>query len=283
MAGSTSSAPLCSSREVMICTKASWDTWKILLWLYECFSRTHPALKRKYALASLLLQFSPLLELTIFHSKLKLQSWPKCVGQSAFSQIAAIFACSPLPPPPPPPIRDIDCLNVEITHKSACNFHITQRMDVKLDMVNVRDLLHVFHPNVAIWGKILTFYWVAWTYSRVWRTFRTRGDLIEVTNSRVFVTSRLRLTPWGDCFAVLECCNIVTHDIMFDVSSAEHCMTVLTYKSVFSCRKKISCFSVLHTIVHQLRFIYAKTYSMYQLAIFMVFEQCSVIRKRSYE
>ena len=36
------------------------------------------------------------------------------------------------------------------------------------------------------------------------------------------------LTPWGDCLAVLECCNIVTHDIMFDVSSAEHCLTVLT-------------------------------------------------------
>ena len=51
--------------------------------------------------------------------------------------------------------------------------------------------------------------------------------------------------------------------------------------SVFSCRKKISCFSVLHTIVHQLRLVYAKTYSMYQLAIFMVFEQCSVIRKRT--
>ena len=110
-----------------------------------------------------------------------------------------------------------------------------------------------------------------------------QGDLIEVTNSRVFVTFQLRLTPWGDCFAVLECCNIVTHDIMFNVSSAEHCMTVFTYKSVFSCRKKISCFSVLHTIVRQLRFVYAKTYSMYQLAIFMVFEQCSVIRKRSYK
>ena len=54
-------------------------------------------------------------------------------------------------------------------------------------------------------------------------------------------------------------------------------------RSVFSYRKKISCFSVLHTIVHQLRFVYAKTYSMYQLAIFMVFEQCSVIRKRGYE
>ena len=108
---------------------------------------------------------------------------------------------------------------------------------------------------------------------------RTRVDLIEVTNSRVFVTSQLRLTPWGNCFAFLECCDIVTHDIMFDVSSAKHCMTVLTYKSVFSCRKKISCFSVLHTIVHQLRFVYAKTYSMYQLANFMVFEQCSVIRK----
>ena len=43
-----------------------------------------------------------------------------------------------------------DCLNVEIKHKSAYNFHIIQRMDVKFDMVNVRDLLHVFHPNVAI-------------------------------------------------------------------------------------------------------------------------------------
>ena len=43
-----------------------------------------------------------------------------------------------------------DCLNVEIKHKSACNFHIIQHMDVEFDMVNVRDLLHVFHPNVAI-------------------------------------------------------------------------------------------------------------------------------------
>ena len=43
-----------------------------------------------------------------------------------------------------------DCLNVEIKHKSACNFHIIQRVDVKFDMVNVRDLLHVLHPNVAI-------------------------------------------------------------------------------------------------------------------------------------
>ena len=42
-------------------------------------------------------------------------------------------------------------LNVEIKHKSACNF---QRMDVKFDMVIVRDLLHVFHPNVAIRGEI---------------------------------------------------------------------------------------------------------------------------------
>ena len=42
------------------------------------------------------------------------------------------------------------CLNVEIKHKSACNFHIIQRVDVKFDMVNVRDLLQVFHPNVAI-------------------------------------------------------------------------------------------------------------------------------------
>ena len=42
-----------------------------------------------------------------------------------------------------------DCLNVEIKHKSACNFDIIHRMDVKFDMVNVRDL-HVFHPNVAI-------------------------------------------------------------------------------------------------------------------------------------
>ena len=41
-----------------------------------------------------------------------------------------------------------DCLNVEIKHKSACNFHINQRMDVKFDMVNVRDLLHMFHPNL---------------------------------------------------------------------------------------------------------------------------------------
>ena len=32
-----------------------------------------------------------------------------------------------------------DCLNVEIKHKSACNFQIIQRMDVKFDMVNVRD------------------------------------------------------------------------------------------------------------------------------------------------
>ena len=47
-------------------------------------------------------------------------------------------------------VRDIDCLNVEIKLKSACNFHIIQRMDVKFDTVNVRDLLHVFHPNVAI-------------------------------------------------------------------------------------------------------------------------------------
>ena len=43
-----------------------------------------------------------------------------------------------------------DCLNVDSKHKSACNFHINQRMDVKFDMVNVRDLLHMFHPNVAI-------------------------------------------------------------------------------------------------------------------------------------
>ena len=43
-----------------------------------------------------------------------------------------------------------DCLNVEIKHNSACNFHSIQRMDVKFDMVNVRDLLHVCHPNVAI-------------------------------------------------------------------------------------------------------------------------------------
>ena len=43
-----------------------------------------------------------------------------------------------------------DCLNVEIKHKSACNFQIIQRMDVKFGMVNVRDLLLVFHPNVAI-------------------------------------------------------------------------------------------------------------------------------------
>ena len=43
-----------------------------------------------------------------------------------------------------------DCLNVEIKHKGAFNFHIIQRMDVKFDMVNVCDLLHVFHPNVAI-------------------------------------------------------------------------------------------------------------------------------------
>ena len=47
-----------------------------------------------------------------------------------------------------------DCLNVEIKHKSACNFQIIQRMDVKFGMVNVRDLLLVFHPNVAIWGEI---------------------------------------------------------------------------------------------------------------------------------
>ena len=43
-----------------------------------------------------------------------------------------------------------DCLNVEIKHKSACNFQIIQRMHVKFGMVNVRDLLLVFHPNVAI-------------------------------------------------------------------------------------------------------------------------------------
>ena len=65
-------------------------------------------------------------------------------------------------------------------------------------------------------------------HERIRRTIRTRGDLIEVTNSAVFVTYRPRLTPWGDCFAVLECCNIVTHDIMVDVSAAEHCVTVLT-------------------------------------------------------
>ena len=43
-----------------------------------------------------------------------------------------------------------DCLNVEIKHKSACNFQIIQSMDVKFGMVNVRDLLLVFHPHVAI-------------------------------------------------------------------------------------------------------------------------------------
>ena len=47
-----------------------------------------------------------------------------------------------------------DCLNVEIKHKSGCIFHIIQRMDVKLDMVIVRDVLHVFHPNVAIRREI---------------------------------------------------------------------------------------------------------------------------------
>ena len=57
----------------------------------------------------------------------------------------------------------------------------------------------------------------------VWCTIRTRGDLIKVMNSTVFKTSRHRLTPWGDCFAVLECCNTVTHDITFDVSATEQC------------------------------------------------------------
>ena len=48
-----------------------------------------------------------------------------------------------------------DCLNLEIKHKSACNFHITQGMDAKFNMIIVRDLLHMFHSNVAIQGKNL--------------------------------------------------------------------------------------------------------------------------------
>ena len=48
----------------------------------------------------------------------------------------------------------IDCLNLEIKHKSACNFHITQGMDAKFNMIIARDLRHIFHSNVAIRGEI---------------------------------------------------------------------------------------------------------------------------------
>ena len=46
-----------------------------------------------------------------------------------------------------------DCLNLEIKHKSACNVHITQGLDAKLNMIIVRDL-QMFHSNVAIRGEI---------------------------------------------------------------------------------------------------------------------------------